>query len=179
MSDDFSYLAELTEEFFNRRRTGSSLQIIEEHAITGWEVWFQVEFAHFLSQHDSQPEWWREWPVDLDRRKEKERTFCRPDFIIRKKGWRRETYAAVEVKQHPDAEICFSNMMKDIEKISKVKVSALDIRSFWVLGIHKKKPKSDLRSLISSRFESAGMDPPDKNLVIRYIPGSNYAYSMF
>lgn len=179
MNTDFEYLSSLVESFFSQRRIGRSLAIIEDHEITGWEVWFQIEFANFLSQHDSLPEWWREWPVKLDRRKEKGRTFCRPDFIIRKKGWRQESYAALEVKQHPDAAACFANMRKDIEKISKVKVSSLDIRTFWVLGIHKRKPKAELRELILSSFESAGMDPPDTNLTIRFIPGSNYAYSMF
>ncbi|MDL0433993.1 hypothetical protein QPM17_22895 [Marinobacter sp. TBZ242] len=95
MSQDFDYLTELTEDFFRQRRVGRSLRIIEESEITGWEVWFQVEFAHFLSQHLTEPEWWREWSLDYDRRMEKGRTFCRPDFIIRKKGWRQESYAAL------------------------------------------------------------------------------------
>ncbi|SFX31140.1 hypothetical protein [Marinospirillum alkaliphilum] len=179
MSADFEYLSELTEDFFRQRRVGRSLAIIEDQAITGWEVWFQIEFANFLSQHESLPEWWREWPVELDRRKEKGQTFCRPDFIIRKKGWRKESYAALEVKQHPDAAACFSNMMKDIKKISKVRVSSLDIRTSWVLGIHKRKSKTELQNLILSRFKSAGMEPPSDNLLIRYISGSNFAYSMF
>lgn len=179
MKSDFQYLADLMEDFFNQRRVGRSLSIIEEQEITGWEVWFQVEFANFLSQHGSDPEWWREWPVEFDQRKEKERIFCRPDFIIRKKGWRKESYVALEVKQHPEAGACFSNMMKDIEKISKVRESSLNIRTYWVLGIHRRKPKAELRSLIASRFEAVGMEPPDGDLVIKYIPGSNYAYSMF
>jgi hypothetical protein len=179
VNPDFEYLAELLEDFFRQRRVGRALSIIEDQDITGWEVWFQIEFANFLSQHDSLPEWWREWPVELDRRKEKASTFCRPDFIVRKKGWRKESYAALEVKQHPDAGACFSNMMRDITKISKVRVSALDIRSFWVLGIHRRRPKAELRDLILSRFESAGMDPPGADVIIRFIPGSNYAYSMF
>lgn len=179
MSQDFAYITELADDFFRQRRVGRSLRIIEESEITGWEVWFQVEFAHFLSQHETEPEWWREWSIDYDRRIEKERTRCRPDFIIRKKGWRQESYAALEIKQHPDAGICFSNMMKDIQKISKVRTSSLDIRSFWVLGIHKRRPKGELLELIMSRFEAAGMNPPEGNIVLRYIPGSNYAYSVF
>jgi len=179
MSGDFHYLAELAEDFFRQRRVARSLSIIEEQEITGWEVWFQIEFANFLSQHGSAPEWWREWPLEFDRRREKERTFCRPDFIIRKKGWRKESYAALEVKQHPEAAMCFSNMMKDIVKISKVKGSSLDLRTFWVLGIHRRKPKSELRDLVESRFEAAGMESPGENLAIKYIPNSNYAFSMF
>ncbi|MBU0501146.1 MAG: hypothetical protein KJ558_03715 [Gammaproteobacteria bacterium] len=179
MSGDFQYLVKLTDDFFRQRRVGKSLGIIEEQKITGWEIWFQIEFANFLSQHESSPEWWREWPVEFDRRTEKERTFCRPDFIIRKKGWRKESFAALEVKQNPDPGLCFSYMMKDIKKISKVRRSALDLRTFWVLGVHRRKHKADLHALIDLRFTDAGMEPPYENVVIKYIPNSNFAFSMF
>ncbi|MEI7868943.1 MAG: hypothetical protein WCI11_13720 [Candidatus Methylumidiphilus sp.] len=179
MNGDFVYLGTLVEEYFRQQRVGKALSIIEDQEITGWEVWFQVEFASFLSQHPSEPEWWREWPVEFDGRIEKEHLFCRPDFIIRKKGWRKYSYAALEVKQHPEAGICFSNLMKDIKKVAKVKASALDIRTFWVLAIHHRKPKPELRELIISRFDAAGMPPPDDHMLIRHILGCNYSYSMF
>ena len=86
MNADFLYLGELVEEFFHQRRVGKAFSIIENNGITGREVWFQVEFASFLSQHSTEPEWWREWPVEFDGRIEKEHLFCRPDFIIRKKA---------------------------------------------------------------------------------------------
>lgn len=179
MKRDFHYIADLLEGFFKQRKIGKALRIIEESDITGWEVWFQIEFSYYLSQHESFPEWWREWPVEFDRRREKEKIFCRPDFIIRKKGWRQDAYAALEVKQHPEAAVCFSNMMKDIEKIAKIKSSSLDVRSFWVLGIHRKKSKSELRSMVVSRFEAAGLDYSEESTLIKYIPNSNYAYTIF
>lgn len=172
-------MAELTEEFFRQRRVSRSLCIIAEQEITGWEVWFQIEFANFLSQHHSEPEWWREWPVEFDRRREKTRIFCRPDFIIRKKGWRKDMYAVLEVKQHPEAGVCFSNMMKDIEKIAKIRASSLDLRSFWVLGIHLRKPKAELFKMIESRFGAAGLKFHVDDVLIKYIPNSRYAFSMF
>lgn len=172
-------MTELIEEFFRQRRVGRSLSIIEEQNITGWEIWFQVEFANFLSQHHSMPEWWREYAVEFDRRREKMGVFCRPDFIIRKKGWRTDAYAALEVKQHPEASVCFSNMMKDITKIAKIRASSLDLRSFWVLGIHLRKPKAELFNMIESRHEAAGLQLYADNVLIKYIPNSKYAFSIF
>lgn len=179
MSVEFEYVSELVDEFFCQKKIGNSLSIIEQNEITGWEVWLQIELSHFLSQHHSMPEWWREWPVDFDRRIEKTRTFFRPDFIIRKKGWRKESYVALELKQHPDAGSCFANMLKDIQKVGKARPSSLDIRRMFSLGVHRRKPNSELRDLIVSRFEAAGMEPPTERMVIRYIPGSKYAYSLF
>lgn len=180
MNQDFDYVAQLVNGFFTQQRVGRSLQLIEEYEITGWEVWFQVEFAHFLSQHESQPEWERERSIDYDHRMEKERNFCRPDFIIRKKRWRKESYTLLEVKQHPEAGTCLSNMIKDVKKISKIKESSLDVRGYVVLGIHRRQKKGELRELIESRFKAENMKPPPKkNVLVRYIPGSNYAYSMF
>ncbi|WP_155985239.1 MULTISPECIES: hypothetical protein [unclassified Thioalkalivibrio] len=179
MNTDLKYIAELVDAFFRQRRVARSFQIIEQQEISGWEVWFQIEFANFLVQHESEPEWWREWPVAFDGRKEKRRTFCRADFLVRKKGWRTGSYAALEVKQHPEAKECFSSMIKDIDKISKVKASEVDLRSFWVLGIHRRKPKPELRTLIDSAFESSGRELPGKNRIVRYIPNSQYAFSLF
>ncbi len=45
MNADFLYLGSLVEEYFHQRRIGKALSIIENQRITGWEVWFQVEFA--------------------------------------------------------------------------------------------------------------------------------------
>lgn len=178
MSQDFDYIAQLVNSFFSQQKVGKSLQLIEEFDITGWEVWFQVEFARFLSQHESRPEWKRERSIDYDHRMEKTRSFCRSDFIIRKKGWRNESYIIVEVKQHPDARNCFYSMMKDVKKISMIKKSSLAVRGYIMLGIHKRQKKSDLRKLIISRLEAANMNLPEDRVLVRYIPGSNYAYSM-
>ena len=179
MRDDFLYLSGLIDEFFRGVKVGRALSIIEDQGITGWETWFQVEFAYFLSSHDSDPEWYREWPVELDRRMEKNRYFCRPDFILRKKGWRKESYVALEMKQHPEPTVCISNMIKDVEKLYKAKTSSLDIRTFWVLGVHKRKDKTELREIILSKLNKASIEIDEKLLITKFIANSNYSYTIF
>ncbi len=179
MQKDFEYLSGLIGDFFDQPRIGRTFNIIEENEITGWEVWFQIEFAHFLSQHDSSPEWWREHTLKYDRRIEKIRNSCRPDFIIRKKGWKTDSYVALEIKQHPNAKACVNNMFKDIEKIFKIKDSELDTRSFWVLGVHERTPKNDLRKYVAKSFEEGNLEFSEKLFLTKYIPKTNLSYTIF
>lgn len=179
MKRDFEYMSGLIEGFFKQARIGGSLRIIKEQEITGWEVWLQIEFAYYLSKLESPPEWWREYSVDFDRRMEKLRGFCRPDFIIRKRGWREDRYAALEMKQHPDAGHCYNNMMVDIIKMGKAKASSLDIRSLWVLGVHDRRSKPELREMVEKRFSDNGFDPPGDHVLIKYIPRCDFAYTLF
>ncbi len=39
--------------FLDKRVYRNRLNIIEEKAITGWEIWLQVELAFFLDKHEN------------------------------------------------------------------------------------------------------------------------------
>jgi hypothetical protein len=43
--------------------------VIDKQFITGWEIWFQIEFAIFLSKHSDVGSWEREQPYKVDGRK--------------------------------------------------------------------------------------------------------------
>lgn len=144
MKEDFSYLSLLIKEFFSSEHIIERLNLIyKDERISGWEIWLQIEFSHFLATHNSEPEWYRESPLKFDRRKEKEKSYFCPDFLIRKKGWTRESYVALEIKQHPIPASCIRNMRSDIDKVSKMRISELNIRTMWVLGIFKAEPSLD------------------------------------
>lgn len=179
MRTGFDYLADLADEFFAQRFTQQSLRLIHQHKISGWEVWLQVEFGHFFSLHDSKPEWWREEPLEFDRRSEKERQFFRPDFLIRKKGWKRESYIALELKQHPVAATCISNMAKDIGKIDKMKRSSIDLRAHWVLGVFEREKKADIKEKIVGALDSLGYAYNPNRVVNKFIRNSPYGYCIF
>lgn len=76
---DFGYMYTLLEDFFKRSNIRSALRVIADQTITGWEVWFQVEFARFLAEHESEPEWGHEYAVQYGWRKEKHRYYFKPD----------------------------------------------------------------------------------------------------
>ncbi len=82
---DFDYISELLDAFFKQPALRKSFRIICEREITGWEIWFQIEFARFLAEHPAMPEWERERAFQFDYRRESVRSFLKPDFIIRKK----------------------------------------------------------------------------------------------
>jgi hypothetical protein len=67
---DFDFTVELFDNFFSQKRIQKRLSIIREKGITGWEIWWQIEFATYLSTKDeSLSEWYREWEYPLDRRR--------------------------------------------------------------------------------------------------------------
>lgn len=176
MRRDFDYLSSLLTEFFGKSHIQNGLTIIATQNITGWEIWLQVEFARFLAHHESEPEWHRELPLQYDGRREKDKYYFKPDFLIRKKGWRLESYAALEMKQHPDAVACIGNMMNDLVKVSKMRQSQLDLRTYWALGVFRKEQKSYVRETLLQRAESANVLIEDDLLHLRVVPNTDYAY---
>ncbi len=174
MQNDFNYLSDIFSEFFSNKHINNRLKLIHEEEISGWEVWLQIELALFLANHPSEPECYREMPLKFDRRREFEKIHFRPDFLIRKKGWRIENYAAVEIKQHPNPVSCIKNMLKDVEKVGKMKTSELNMRSLWVLGIFKADSELDLDELFDEHVDS------DTNIsTYDFIGNTGFAYMLF
>lgn len=178
-ASDFQYISELVEGFFAQRHIHRALNLIYEQEISGWEIWWQVEFATFLSMQESEPEWYREEAIDFDRRMEKGKSFARADFVIRKKRWKQDAYIALELKQHPVYSNCIRNMMNDVAKVEKLKNSYLDIRSFWVLGVFKRESKSHVKEVVSACLEDSGYEFNGSIFLNKVIPKTPYAYCLF
>lgn len=179
MKADFLYINELVSDFVSQKQFVNALRLIYEQEITGWETWFQVEFSRFLSTHHTEPVWGRELALEFDYRKEKEKYFLKPDFLIRKKGWRKESYAALEVKQHRDSATCISNMMKDLKKVGKIRASELDLRTYWALGLFPTESTQDPLQLIYTKSELADVEINQSCCVAYKIPRTNYTYALF
>ena len=176
---DFQYISELVESFFSQAHIQRALNLIYEQEISGWEIWWQIEFANFLSMHKTEPEWYREEAIDFDMRMEKGKSFARADFVIRKKGCKQDAYIALELKQHPVYSNCIRNMMKDIIKFEKLKKSHLEIRSFWVLGVFNREKKQYVKEFVSARLEEADYEFHRSIFLNKFIPNTHYAYCIF
>ena len=151
MNRDFEYLELLLEDFFSQNDLTKKLASISESPlITGWVNWLQIEFALFLDAHETQPEWKREAEFEMDLRKEKEKQTMKADFIIRKKGWKKDMFLALEMKQAKSPKQCVNLMIKDLHKVSKIKKSTDNMRSLWILGIFE---TSENASISSSELE--------------------------
>ncbi|HBE9177755.1 hypothetical protein FCH33_16095 [Serratia fonticola] len=148
---DFEHLTTLLDLFFEREEIRQKLNIIDQHDISGWEVWMQIEFANLLTT--TSHEWWREQTLYCDLRKNPVRRTVRPDFLLRKKGWAQESYIALEMKQNIDSTSCIKNMISDLVKTAKIKSSEIELRSFWTLGITRTIEKDRLDYLIDKYLD--------------------------
>jgi hypothetical protein len=177
--DDFEFIDGLLTEFFQRRNLKSALNVIHAQDITGWEIWFQIELARFLADHESEPEWYREESLEFDYRMEKTRYFFKPDFIIRKKGAAVDRYVALEIKQHRQMGNCINNMIADLLKVAKMRRSEIDLRSFWAVGIFHTDPEGDAVSAIESKLSSSGLGFYSSVAVVNKIRGTQFSYALF
>jgi hypothetical protein len=176
---DFDYISELLEEFFKQRSLRKSFRIIFDRDITGWEIWFQIEFARFLAEHPSTPEWERERAFQFDYRRENVKWFLKPDFILRKKGWATERYVALEVKQHANLGNCVSNMIEDLAKVAKIRKSEIDLRSYWALGIFRTDTNLDVEDVVSSKLQDSGLEYHASVSSVNKIARTPYSYVLF
>ena len=64
---DFIFLKNLLTEFVSQPHLIRRFQIMKETKISGWEIWFQIELAIFLQQHEDVADWERESRHSIDK----------------------------------------------------------------------------------------------------------------
>ena len=175
---DFNYIEKIFTNFFHRQKIQSTLSFFDKHGITGWEKYFQLEFARHLEDYEDNPEWWIESSLEFDRRMEKVKTLLRPDLLLRKKGWKSETYSIIEMKQKDNCSICVSEMVRDLNKVYKVKSSELEIRNIIAIGVHKRSDKSIIKKDIIKKLGQFDWDTDDMIIKIYHIPNTSYGYTL-
>ncbi|MEZ8051320.1 MULTISPECIES: hypothetical protein [Vibrio] len=178
---DFDFVASLANKFFRQTHIQKRLKLIEEKPITGWEIWFQVEFSVFLeSQKSEDIAWWdREFQYSIDRRKANHREYMAIDFVFRKKRSVLGQYIALEIKQNTNVSSCIRGMMEDTCKVSLVKGSHDDLRSMWTLGIHPVIDNNALMNTIKEYSESFNVELIRSCIVTEPIKQTNLAYTIF
>ena len=177
MTKDQEYILDIAAKFFKEKEIKKKFQIIQSSNITGWEIWLQIEFAYFLNGFDDQPEWYREFSYEYDRRKEKIKLKLKPDFLIRKKGWKLNEYMALEFKQDVKPVSCLKKMLLDLDKYSKVRKSNDDIRSVWTLGIFYAEDIGSIEDKFSKVLEEHGCYTL-ADLTIGQIDKTNYWFAL-
>ena len=151
---DFNFTVNLFENFFKRKKIQkkfkkfTKLKELHDIEITGWEIWWQIEFALYLFNNDTVSWWEREWRYPFDKRMSNKNEMS-IDFLVRQKGTKLGKYIALELKQHIDAKKCVLGMLEDIDKVHSMRQSASDIRSYWNIGIYKyTKDREDEQEMI-------------------------------
>ncbi len=179
MQKDFYFIVDLVLGFVKQRHIQNRLNFIYTCGVTGWETWFQIEFAHFINNHNNVAEWSREDQFLTDKRKAKFKSKMAIDFLVRKKGFSKNKYIVLELKQHNSIDTCIAKMMDDIAKLDKIKQSETYFRSFWNIGIHLKEDKKDIRNKINNKMHQKDIDLFSEFIEIRYIPNTEYCFTIF
>ncbi len=174
---DFDFIIGLKEEFFSQRKIQHALSVIERNGITAWETWWQVEFATFLSLHKDGHEWHREHQIDVDRRKDKEKSRLIADFTIRPKNHAKDRFILLELKQNSSVTTCITNMAKDVLKVDKAKASSIEQRSFWSVGLHPKESKKKVRMTVEDTADNYGIELFD--VYTKFILNTGFAFTIF
>ena len=179
MQKDFDFIISLMDSFVKQTAIQQKLNTIEKYNITGWEIWFQVEFASHLSKHPDVADWEREEQFNLDKRTNNHRNKMAIDFLVRKKRFSKNTFIALELKQHSSVETCITNMLKDVKKVLDIKKSEDYFRSYWNIGIHPKKSKSMIKDIIVKKERQCDVTLYEDYREVRFIPNTNFAYTVF
>jgi hypothetical protein len=179
MKKDFDFIVSLMTSFVKQKHIQNRLNFIDNHYVTGWETWLQIEFAHFINSHENVSEWSREDQFSTDKRKSKFKDKIAIDFLVRQKGFSKDKYIALELKQHYSIETCIAYMMDDIAKLDNVKLSETNFRSFWNIGIHPRDNKTTIKNKIIKKMKQKDIDLYNEFREIRYIPSTSYAFTIF
>jgi hypothetical protein len=159
---DFEFICNLSSDFFKKTKIQNALNIIankkgkKNKEITGWETWWQIEFASFLETYDKITEWNREVRVEIDKKTTKKRSNMIVDFEIRKKHSQHKIF--LELKQHSSPTTCVNNMMLDADKVWAGKPKDTIYNSFFCIGIHKGHHKKDVIKEVKDKVDKAYLD---------------------
>lgn len=177
LSGDFEFLSNLFDNFFAQKRIRDHLNLIEEKAITGWEIWLQIELAFFLDKQENVMEWVREVSCSTDKRVEKLKDKGIIDFWLKERNKSTETMIAVELKQSKSAKSCITAMMKDLNKYYSLKPSEHNyIRTFWCVGVHHAVEENTCLKIINEN--KTGYEFNQNHLLSKQIKGTNFSFTI-
>jgi hypothetical protein len=176
---DFEFTVELLAAFFSRKRIQNTLARIWDTGVTGWEKWWQIEFAMFLSEQEEIAEWKMEEEFHTDLRMGTAKDFMAIDICFRRKQFASNHFVFLELKQDRDWKRCIGNMLTDAEKFGMSKTRSLSgkqVRSFWLVGVHPGDSKAEVHDYIESATFRREVDW--HAMETRFIAGTPYAFTV-
>lgn len=146
--DDLDKIAEVLMEFFKSKRIVEALDKIREFGVSGWEKWWQVELALFLSHADDLiAEWDMEHSFDADKRARLAQKRMALDIGFRLRRHAKDQWYFVELKQADDYRACIDRMCKDADKVfssRRLSFDGLSIRYVACAGVFLDAPEKEV-----------------------------------
>jgi hypothetical protein len=170
---------DLLATFFSRKRIQNTLAGIWDTEATGWEKWWQIELAMFLSDHEDIAGWNMEEEFHTDLRTSTSKDFMAIDICFRRKGFAANHFVFLELTQDRDWKRCIGNMLRDAEKFGAGKTRSIggkQVRSFWLVGVHPGDSKAEVHDYIESVASRRDVDW--RAMKTRFIAGTPYAFTV-
>ena len=160
--DDLDKIADVLLEFFENKRIVEALGKIGEFGVSGWEKWWQVELALFLSHADDTiAEWDMEHNFDTDKRTRLAQSRMALDIGFRLKRQAKDQWYFVELKQADDYRTCIDRMCKDAEKVfssRKQSFEGLGIRYIACAGVFREASEEAALEYAETTLDRAKID---------------------
>jgi hypothetical protein len=177
---DFEFTWGVLAGFFSQQRIQRTLAAIDGTDVTGWEKWWQVELALYLSDHDDVADWNMEERFYTDLRRSVEKDCIAVDLSFRRKKCSKDAWIFLELKQDPDCKRCIDNMLRDAVKVANSHSRSHEgaaIRSFFVAGIYRSESKADVHDYIDKRSDE--LDIEWDVMDTKFIPDTPYSFTLF
>lgn len=142
LKKDRTFILNISEESFQQKSIIEKLNEFNKFGVKGWEIWLQVEYFLFLSNHPQVKKVDREMRCFLDGRKSRIKRSAVLDFMIHEK--RKTSAIPLEIKQDVSPTTCLRNMLSDVKKFENIKYTGISTgRNLWCLGVHLGQIKED------------------------------------
>lgn len=177
---DFEFTWGVLTDFFSQKRIQSTLAAIDDTEVSGWEKWWQVELAIYLSDHADVGDWNMEERFFTDLRRSVEKDSIAVDLCFRRKKCSKDAMIFLELKQDADWKRCIDNMLRDAVKVSTSHGRSHEgsaIRSFFVAGIYPSEPKVEVHNYIERRLDELEIEWNVMNT--KFIADTRYSFTMF
>lgn len=183
--DDFCFVRDHLSDFFDKGSIKRSLDLIDEVEITGWEKWWQVEFASWLAEHDGVGDWVMEEVFLTDLRRNSKKDSIAIDIGFRLKGFSSSEMLFLELKQNSDWRKCIDNMLLDVEKVECSQAYSVEngvaIRNFFVVGVYPTgdTSKKEVHDYIEERAKDFSVEVERAYIFTKFIQSTPFSMTMF
>lgn len=183
--EDFLFVKEQIGGFFDSGSIQKGLDIIDNVGITGWEKWWQVELAIWLSEHEDIGGWVMEEAFLTDLRRKGKKDSIAIDIGFRMKGYSTDEMLFLELKQNKNWRWCIENMLIDIDKVESAHVQSIEnkvrIRNFFVVGVYLTDDisKKEIHDYIESRATKMDIPFKRKHIFSKFIQKTPFGVTVF
>jgi len=138
--DELSFCIRILNSFFSQQKIAKVISMIDKNDFSGWEKWFQIELAYNLSTNSKIAAFNIEEKFSVRKNSSISQTKIRADVCLRPKGWKKNSWIFLELKQNHDYKKCIRAMIKDCDKMwaaKKRSINGIEVRYLCVVGVFK------------------------------------------